>query len=307
MKVEARSIGPIAVQALKNASSATVIASFRRSFYLQAGDHVICVADEKLHEGPFNIVVQSFGRFPDLAASPVAVGQLWAIGEKALSTIEGPVIDIGLGASRVWRPKPPPINSLDPNQVRLALNTLRTLAAPRDRSEGLLQCVLQESSQPHSALERAAMKIMQNLSRHVPAWLSGGDPKITGSFGALLGLGPGLTPSGDDLIAGFLIGSSYIGRKRQAFDLWRQLEDKAVNRTTPISVAHLSAAGQGWGAAPFHALVDALVENRTAQLPKALDAVASIGHSSGLDAVGGLILLLEACVEAADNQTISAA
>jgi hypothetical protein len=307
MKVEARSIGPIAGQVLRRRSDATVIASFDRSFYLEADGDVICVANEGLYDGPLNILTRLPKPCPTWSALPIAVGQRWTLGDDALSCMDGSGIDIELGEARPWQPKPPPNDPLKPSQIMLALESLKRIAASRYRSDGLLDLVLDQESTPNSKVARAARKPLQDLSQHAVTWLKDRDPQILASLDALLGLGPGLTPSGDDLIAGFMIACRDIGRGEDALDLWQRLESRTKNRTTPISFAHLSAAGQGMGAAPFHELIDASVENRTDHIAEALDAVARIGHSSGLDAVGGLLLLFDAWIAVGNGQPVSAA
>ena len=92
----------------------------------------------------------------------------------------------------------------------------------------------------------------------------------------LIGLGPGLTPSGDDYFGGMLIALRLLGRGGQADALWRWLEPRLESRTSAISAAHLRAAAQGEG---HEALHEALHGDATR-----LD---SVGHCSGWDALAG--------------------
>jgi len=307
MRVETRSIGPIARQVLQQGSVANVVASFEQSFYLETDSYMMCVASDCLYEGPINILIRASGQCPTWSGFAVTVGYRWALGNQSLSSIDGPKIGIDLSAAPTWRPKPPPKSSHNRGQITLAIGELRKFAASRNRPDGLLNLVLDQRGIPSSATGRAAMVPIQALSQQIPAWLSDGDLRLLASLDDLLGLGPGLTPSGDDLIAGLLIACHYVGQGQGASELWRQLRNRARIRTTPISFAHLSAAGQGLGAAPFHTLLDALVQNQIDKLTEALDAVARIGHCSGLDAVGGLLLLFDAWIAAGDGQTVSAA
>lgn len=305
--VEARSIGPIAGQVSKRPSLAKTIASFGRSFYLEADGHLICVASDNLHNGPFNILIKDSGQGPVRFGFPVTVGQRWTFDAQSLSSFDGPEIGIDLSKALTWQPKAPPKNPIDHSQLFTALEELKKLAASRQQSDGLLSLVLDKAQEPNSATGRAAIAPLNALSEQATAWLSDGDLRILSSLDEFLGLGPGLTPSGDDLIAGMLIACHHVGRGRGALELWRQLQNRAKTRTTPISIAHLSAAGQGMGAAPLHDLLDALIENRTDKLRRALDAVARIGHCSGMDAVGGLLVLFDAWIAAGNGQAASAA
>src|SRR5262249_37413668 len=69
----------------------------------------------------------------------------------------------------------------------------------------------------------------------------------------LLGLGPGLTPSGDDFIGGVLIALALIGLSALRDRLWSALAPLAPAATNQISCAHLAAAAQGLGHAALHA------------------------------------------------------
>lgn len=116
---------------------------------------------------------------------------------------------------------------------------------------------------------------------------------------ALLGLGPGLTPSGDDALAGCLLALHALGRARHGAML-AQCVAQRLGATNSISAAHLAASMQGLGAAPLHALLHAVLHlpltalwQRSAGLARQLGRM---GHSSGWDAATGLLVSLAACV-----------
>ena len=69
---------------------------------------------------------------------------------------------------------------------------------------------------------------------------------------SLIGLGPGLTPSGDDLLGGVLITLRALGWPQAADTLGCWLLPRARARTHAISYAHLACAAGGEGAAALH-------------------------------------------------------
>jgi len=77
-------------------------------------------------------------------------------------------------------------------------------------------------------------------------------PPIVG----LLGAGPGLTPSGDDLLAGVLLALYRVQRDDLAATLWQVLEPELVQRTNIISGAHLRMAARGLCSEPVLSLLD---------------------------------------------------
>jgi hypothetical protein len=101
----------------------------------------------------------------------------------------------------------------------------------------------------------------------------------------LVGLGPGLTPSGDDYFGGMLVALRALARHAQADALWRWLQPQLVAGTSAISAAHLEAAAAGEAHEIVH---EVLLDPRQAQK---LDR---IGHCSGWDALAGAVAVLRA-------------
>lgn len=102
---------------------------------------------------------------------------------------------------------------------------------------------------------------------------------------ALIGLGPGLTPSGDDYLGGMLVALRAVSRDAQANALWRWLQPRLPAATSAISAAHLEAAAAGEAHEIVH---EVLLDPRRAQ---ELDR---IGHCSGWDAFAGAAAVLRA-------------
>jgi hypothetical protein len=105
------------------------------------------------------------------------------------------------------------------------------------------------------------------------------------------GRGPGLTPSGDDLLVGIVlalrlwpgIASSLDGGAQAARDL---LVNAAQPRTTRISSAYLETARQGQAAEPWHVLVTSL-HRSPAETRRAVRRLLRIGETSGADTLTG--------------------
>jgi Protein of unknown function (DUF2877) len=116
------------------------------------------------------------------------------------------------------------------------------------------------------------------------AALNGQD--LVGAVTALAGLGPGLTPSGDDVLAGMLLVASLTERFSPA-----KLGAAADGaRTHDISRAFLRWAAKGHSIEPVHDLLLAVATGQPTQ--KAEQAVVTIGATSGTDLLLGLRLVL---------------
>jgi hypothetical protein len=111
----------------------------------------------------------------------------------------------------------------------------------------------------------------------------------------LLGLGTGLTPSGDDFLGGFLFARHWFACAfPDRFDINTQsidaLLDEAQRRTHPISLALLLDLAGGHGPEPAHTLMQRLLQADTvSRLTPASSALAGIGASTGWDLLAGVL------------------
>lgn len=112
----------------------------------------------------------------------------------------------------------------------------------------------------------------------------------------LIGLGPGLTPVGDDLLVGLLAGLHWQSASgSSAFPLAEfcaLLQSLLPERTTRLSAQWLQHATQNEFGAPWHGLAAALTEAAQPRLHQALRRIAQIGATSGKAALLGFATAL---------------
>jgi hypothetical protein len=105
---------------------------------------------------------------------------------------------------------------------------------------------------------------------------------------SLLGLGPGLTPSGDDFVGALLFGRRLLDDAPAWEATAARLVKEARVRTHAISAALFADLAAGQAYAPLHRLATALARGCDAHAA-ASDLVA-IGHSSGWEMLAGLLI-----------------
>jgi len=110
----------------------------------------------------------------------------------------------------------------------------------------------------------------------------------------LLGLGPGLTPSGDDVLVGWLAGlwAGLPDGRPVVATIGRSLLAAAVDRTGALSHAFLAAVGAGEASEPVCRFVAVPDDAR-------LQALLAIGETSGADLLAGYLLARAALSSAA--------
>ncbi len=115
----------------------------------------------------------------------------------------------------------------------------------------------------------------------------------------LIGLGPGLTPAGDDLLTGYLAGLWCTARgKPQRLDFLLALAELVISgstRTNDISRTYLCLAARGLVSSLLLDLAAAISTRAdSASVRACAEAALQVGHSSGMETVRGLLLGLAA-------------
>jgi Protein of unknown function (DUF2877) len=115
----------------------------------------------------------------------------------------------------------------------------------------------------------------------------------------LLGHGPGLTPSGDDVLAGFLTGAAAFGLDAAA--LRRAVAVLAPGRTTALSAALLWHAARGECIDELAALATVLTGAPPGRPAEAVSRLTSVGHTSGQALALGLMLAAQSALVPANR------
>ncbi len=111
----------------------------------------------------------------------------------------------------------------------------------------------------------------------------------------VLGLGPGLTPSGDDFIGAVFFALAHAPRADWLCampPLQARIRGAAEAATNVVSAALLDDLMNGRSYRALHELVAALDEQDTAPIEAAMRSLLCIGASSGADMLAGLLLAL---------------
>ena len=278
-------------EALKRLEEApfTCIASFERSFYLRnTAGSLVCLGTDALEPGPINALCDPWR--PDCLPRP---GDRLIQDQDALAWPSGRIL---LGTAAPWSPPSrPPLRAgqriFEPGRLLPVGELLSALDAARVATDlfPLFRRFLTGADEPLTPLAAAVTQAASGLA----AWLrKPGPDRVDGAppdIGGLLGLGPGLTPSGDDIIGGAMLGLCLAGRPRTAETLYRAVRS-LPGQTNEISLAHLEMASHGQGAEAFHLFLNALMAG-TFSCPAAA-RLSSVGHSSGWDMALGAVLAL---------------
>ena len=289
-----------------------VIATFQRSCYvLGANGDLMCIADDSLVDGPVMLRVD-FPKPLYVDALGVRTGMPLWVEDRDLRL--GPRILLRMSDARLWTP-PVVKRSAAPELILGSLTTLAAGLAPAAPGDGLAPLVgcgedlasgRPVRSSRRSQVVRAALPGLRQL---VKGLRTRDALAVDRGVERLIGLGPGLTPSGDDFLGGLMVGLTrtlesrwgesdgphagrrYPNEQGSIKAVADSIRRHAANRTTAISAGLLRHAAQGIGSAPVHNLVQLVLGTAsTAKSKAAALAVAGAGHTSGWDCLAGLFL-----------------
>lgn len=131
-----------------------------------------------------------------------------------------------------------------------------------------------------------ASEIRSAATALVHALTHGGRDDQHQASDALLGLGPGATPSGDDYLCGLLLVARLPQRSPQWLPVLLDTAQRAAPRTAPVSAALLRHAADGHCVPQVAAVLNAAATGADLLAPVA-DLLA-VGHTSGSDLLHGL-------------------
>lgn len=281
--------GAAALSTLNRAMAGRIGSVFDNCFYVTFDEDWICFGSEKFPMGPLNVRTSAPARthwtktglsVDDrilIAAGMVHVGHLFVF---------------SLGEAVAWKPVPP--IGWTAGSLQAGLGRLDALLPHYKAVDGLADFTrrlpVPRSVNQAADASRKSIALLSTALEHdeFRAAVIGDAAK------RLLGLGPGLTPSGDDFLGGMMIALYAIGHEDGATALWTAIAPHLAKRTNAISRAHLRAAAAGTGHEALHATLNNLLRGEIDSLRSDLDRIDSIGHSSGWDTLAGVLTVLRA-------------
>jgi hypothetical protein len=282
----ARSISRFVAQHLRPrpAPVLEVLAVFERVCDLVSPDQqgrkpVIALVTPEIGDGPLNVVLNE-GTRGFTSIKPGMRGQT-----------DGDRLDIGglaieLGDAEIWEPRPDwPALRAHAGAIATRLPMLRALSLERAPADSLLALMheVPRQNRPSEAVLDAA----QSAANALQGGWSGHPARLREGASQMAGLGPGLTPGGDDFLCGTMLWAWLAHSRPDAF--CRAIAETAAPRTTTLSAAFLWAAARGECSAAWHALLDALAEGNDAGMAQAAQTVLTHGATSGADALAGFL------------------
>ncbi|MFH1723334.1 MAG: DUF2877 domain-containing protein [Elusimicrobiota bacterium] len=249
--------------------------SFSRALNFMDGRLLVSVVDETVGGGPLNIVLS--GPLPD-AADRLEIGARRAVlGDVSLDLAAARRYRSELGTARA--------GAAELREGLAVLETRLVETAPRESLVFLLDGRRVRRLRP--GFERAFADRATLAAREI----FGGD--LSEGARMLKGCGFGLTPSGDDFLAGALFGLHFLG-KVSGGDFGRAvaLVYEAAKGGGVFSDTFLYLAKEGLFFESLKGLARALLDGAEEAIIRAADRLIAVGASSGADLATGFLMTL---------------
>ncbi len=290
IRLQARSASAPVLEFLGAPRTGHVVATFARSCYLDLNGRTIALVAPDLHNGPLNLVVEPAPEFDQ-----IAVGTWVSSTAQAVQLAEA--FAIILHGAAVWDPVLPRLERTASVRLLDQLQVLQDLVAAEAPAGGLARAGPGQAGGEVTVLEQSAGPALADLAQG----LQREDATLVArAVRGLAGLGPGLTPSGDDILVGGLLALAVLPGA-DAPSMREAMASPARPRTTRISEAYLEAASYGQASEAWHHLIAALLTHDTTRIPDAARAVLAIGETSGSDTLAGFLLAARALLSRAPH------
>jgi hypothetical protein len=251
-----------------------------------AGGGLFTLLSAEAPDGPRAVRLDSAEDFVSLG---LAAGAFGAVGADSIALVRPagrPPFRVDCaGARRLAVEAPPPLHG-DSEQWRGGVALLDALQARA--AADLRVAPLFDGAPACGAMSERLTRAARDLGEGVRA---GSLEGARAAAARLVGLGPGLTPAGDDFLCGFVVAARCRAAARPAraplLARFAGALGGLLDRTTDLSAAFLGDAIAGRAFRPLAALAEACAGAPGSDVNGAILRLAAIGHSSGLDAATG--------------------
>jgi len=292
--IQARSISTRLSTILSgNDQKLKVVSSYDHACNLQnSTGALIALVTPPYGNGPFHIVIPAVG----LSTVNIKVNTNPYI---SLHTdkLTGEDFTILLTPAQYWNPLLPPLTHFAASTFTYLLNLYRAsdVSSIAIGVDSAVSKSLTAGQSGALAQTSYAMRVQQGIRALRTGLTTENKSLLEEGVYRLAGLGPGLTPAGDDFLVG-LLAALYAGGPLLTRKPWavlqaqcEQIATVAASRTTTLSATWLTCAGQGAFGETWHDLINRINQQKKTLIAQALTRILATGASSGADALSGFL------------------
>jgi hypothetical protein len=259
---------------------------------------LVSLVPENVQRGPLNVTLRLPVGQPRMSSFGVRAGDKVRVQGFTLE-LSGRQL-VSFGSAGIYSPKHKfPLPMLTDNEIEANLEVVKETAVLFGNMAGLGELLVLTS--PEAARVSAgnlnifASFALDRIVRLEQAFRSKEKKALKDAVSELIGLGPGLTPSSDDMLAGLVLLCALYAKNRGCSQrasrlITRVTAEVARGKTTLLSEEYLREAALGRGNEPVMRLCAALLTGGRESVERETKRVLTIGETSGTDTVLGIVL-----------------
>jgi hypothetical protein len=302
--LETSSIGHIAYSRLKPGEEGVVHGVFDSAINILFAKGLVSLVPETAQRGPLNITLRLPVGSPKMSSLGIQTG------DKV--TVQGSVLKLSdrylvlFGSAMKYSPKHKlTLPMLTDIEIEANLEVITKTALLFGNLAGLGELLallpLDVDEATTRKLNIFASFALNRIVRLEQAFSSEEREALKDAVRELVGLGPGLTPSSDDMLAGLILLCVLYAKNcecpQHASQLLAQvITEETRGRTTIISEEYLRQAASGRGNEPVVRLCNALLTGERESVELETKRVLATGETSGTDTVLGIVLGTMFCI-----------
>jgi hypothetical protein len=289
------SIGHFAVELLAFPGTGRVMGVTSKGFFiLTKSDRVLFISTDLLF-GPIHIVINVLPEEVKVRLMGAMVN--YSPDELFFNNLS---FRIDLENGKVWQPQALPIEIQSAPEREHQINLIMDALVQSGRGSTFLPLLIpmvSRNNEPVSSddwLNQSKYTIV-DLRQAVCENKPGEAAKLMDPW---LGYGPGLTPSGDDFIWGFLAAlnrwKAVVCPQFEVEPLNISILYQAQKNTSSLSATLIECAAHGWADEKMLSVLDNLFTGEES-VTETVEKVLSYGSSSGVDAFAGMVTAIQTC------------
>jgi hypothetical protein len=276
---------------------------FNDAFNIATGDGgLISVVSKRVGSGPINVVVDLEGNSSMLS---LHVNQRQLVTNEGNALLVHDSVRISLNHASEYKPSRH-FRTREIGELTRNLEVAKEVALREGHFEGvgeLVKCLTSRGGlRSRLKLNGFATVALPSLSELMKSAMGDRYSRVRDSAKNLVGLGPGLTPSADDVLAGFMLALMLVGVSLGVEPSRLNAVNQAVastigNVTTLLSREYLYHAASGEGNEQVLNLIESIFASDSIRVMKATRKLLVVGETSGTDTLLGVFLGAKLAVE----------